>query len=699
MPRSVGGRAGSAPGLAHRAGRRSAVRRRTLVLVAGEPTRPTATPRVAARRGHRRAPGAAGLAGAAWWSRCRRRPRRSTRRSGGRAGSYAVAAVTATVDGTGARADARSTSSSTRSVFRELRPAGAQVVISHEAAHVATDAADQLAAGVARSRGSPTTSRSATSACRCRRRPARSSRQVRREGAPRRAPERRRLRRGAGRTSALPTRRPGWRAGYSSSAVGEEALVAFYRSGRDGADLRRRLLRRAFGCQRARAHRAVADRFVRLGRRDPDRRAGPLPSSPLVGGVAFVVLAVVAGAVGSGAGGAVTPAHAADGVHREPDRTAPRTTLAGRGVGLGLLGGLARGGLLARLHARWWAAGWSPAARPVVGRVVLAVAACALIGRLVTLPFARGAAAAPARRRPDATRPGPGGRVDVVVTEAVGIVSTSIGCWSSGRHRPALAARLAGGRGGVLAALVVLGSFVYPLLVEPLFNRFTPLPDGPLRTEILAAGRQRGRAGRRRPGGRRVSPYDDPQRLRLGLRQHPPGGRLRQPRRRRCRRTRRSRSSPTSWRTPGTTTCSTAALLGAAGALIGSACWRCSAGALRGAGRPPVREPRRGAADAGAARHRHAAGEPGAERRSAGRSRREPTSTRWRRRATLRRSWPCSASSRCGRWPTRRRRRGHSSGSASHPTGLNGSRSPGSSPTAGLAGCQHAVTGRRWASS
>jgi STE24 endopeptidase len=35
------------------------------------------------------------------------------------------------------------------------------------------------------------------------------------------------------------------------------------------------------------------------------------------------------------------------------------------------------------------------------------------------------------------------------------------------------------------AALVVLLSFVFPVLVEPVFNRFTPLPPGPLREELL----------------------------------------------------------------------------------------------------------------------------------------------------------------------------------------------------------------------
>jgi STE24 endopeptidase len=39
--------------------------------------------------------------------------------------------------------------------------------------------------------------------------------------------------------------------------------------------------------------------------------------------------------------------------------------------------------------------------------------------------------------------------------------------------------------GVVLGALVMLGSFVYPVLVEPAFNHFTPLPKGQLRTQIL----------------------------------------------------------------------------------------------------------------------------------------------------------------------------------------------------------------------
>ena len=39
--------------------------------------------------------------------------------------------------------------------------------------------------------------------------------------------------------------------------------------------------------------------------------------------------------------------------------------------------------------------------------------------------------------------------------------------------------------GTILGLLVMVGSFAYPVLVEPLFNQFTPLPHGELRTQIL----------------------------------------------------------------------------------------------------------------------------------------------------------------------------------------------------------------------
>ena len=56
---------------------------------------------------------------------------------------------------------------------------------------------------------------------------------------------------------------------------------------------------------------------------------------------------------------------------------------------------------------------------------------------------------------------------------------------AAGRTWPAVA-------GGLLAVLVLAGSFVYPVVVEPLFNHFTSLPDGELRTRVLALADQEG---------------------------------------------------------------------------------------------------------------------------------------------------------------------------------------------------------------
>src|SRR3712207_9103699 len=39
--------------------------------------------------------------------------------------------------------------------------------------------------------------------------------------------------------------------------------------------------------------------------------------------------------------------------------------------------------------------------------------------------------------------------------------------------------------GAGAAALVVVGSFLWPVLMEPAFNEFEPLADGPLRSDLL----------------------------------------------------------------------------------------------------------------------------------------------------------------------------------------------------------------------
>jgi len=128
--------------------------------------------------------------------------------------------------------------------------------------------------------------------------------------------------------------------------------------------------------------------------------------------------------------------------------------------------------LMERLRGPWWL-------RVVVGGVVVLLA-----GRLLTLPFALWSR----QERLDygLTRQSVGGYLrDLAVGFSVDSLATGVVLLvlvgSARRWRrawPAVA-------GTVLAALVMLGSFVYPVLVEPLFNRFDPLPDGSLRTAIL----------------------------------------------------------------------------------------------------------------------------------------------------------------------------------------------------------------------
>lgn len=128
---------------------------------------------------------------------------------------------------------------------------------------------------------------------------------------------------------------------------------------------------------------------------------------------------------------------------------------------------------------------------PWVVRVVLVVAALELIGRAATLPMA----VAQRRLQLDAglsTSSWPAWSLDLLKSELVDIVVTSIAVLvlvGIARRWPRSWTAIAG---GALAALVVLGSFVYPLLVEPLFNDFTPLEDGSLRTQIFQLADEEG---------------------------------------------------------------------------------------------------------------------------------------------------------------------------------------------------------------
>jgi STE24 endopeptidase len=136
--------------------------------------------------------------------------------------------------------------------------------------------------------------------------------------------------------------------------------------------------------------------------------------------------------------------------------------------------GFTRAGLrlVGRLPGWWWV------------RVLLGVAAFNLVGRLSTLPFSW----VGYRRRVSyglSTQAWPDWLRDVAVSWLVNVVGTSlvvlVVVGTARRWRiwwPAVA-------GAMAAVLVMLGSFVYPLLVEPLFKHFTPLQAGSLRTAVL----------------------------------------------------------------------------------------------------------------------------------------------------------------------------------------------------------------------
>lgn len=117
-------------------------------------------------------------------------------------------------------------------------------------------------------------------------------------------------------------------------------------------------------------------------------------------------------------------------------------------------------------------------------QVGAAVVLVLLLGRLATLPFA----VLTQRRRLEADLSVQSwgswvgdvllnlGLEIVVGTIALVVLFFCIRRWS--RAWPAVA-------GGLLGALVLLGSFVYPVLVQPLFNDFRPLPSGDLRAAVM----------------------------------------------------------------------------------------------------------------------------------------------------------------------------------------------------------------------
>ncbi len=148
------------------------------------------------------------------------------------------------------------------------------------------------------------------------------------------------------------------------------------------------------------------------------------------------------------------------------------------GLGLILLLGLTPLGArlvtaVARPLPAWW--GW---------QVLAGGLAVLLVGRLATLPLSA-AAETVQRRYGLSTRDWPAWALDVAKgfgLSAVVTLAALLGLLGLVRALPRwwfAPASLAG------AALVVVVSFGYPLVVEPVFNRFTSLTEEPLRTSLL----------------------------------------------------------------------------------------------------------------------------------------------------------------------------------------------------------------------
>ncbi len=158
-------------------------------------------------------------------------------------------------------------------------------------------------------------------------------------------------------------------------------------------------------------------------------------------------------------------------------------------MAIGLAGALILG--LTPLGARVVALAGRPFGDHWTARAVLGGLAVVLIVEVLTLPFAAWRHTVVARYG-ISTQTWGAWAVDLVKGWAVGAVLGGLallGFYTVVRLAPRWWWAL--GAAGA-AVLVVLLSFVLPVVVEPVFNRFTPMADGPLRTELLTLARRDG---------------------------------------------------------------------------------------------------------------------------------------------------------------------------------------------------------------
>ncbi len=120
-----------------------------------------------------------------------------------------------------------------------------------------------------------------------------------------------------------------------------------------------------------------------------------------------------------------------------------------------------------------------------IARALLGGLVVVFLASLVTLPFSAWRQVT-LRRYGLSTQGWGGWTVDLLKGAAVSAVLGAVallGFYTITRYAPRW--WWAYGAAGA-ALLVVLLSFIFPVLVEPVFNKFTPMPDSPLRTELMA---------------------------------------------------------------------------------------------------------------------------------------------------------------------------------------------------------------------
>lgn len=107
-----------------------------------------------------------------------------------------------------------------------------------------------------------------------------------------------------------------------------------------------------------------------------------------------------------------------------------------------------------------------------------------LLARIVALPFDAWVQVVLRRYRLSTQGWGPW-LLDLVKASVLGIVLITVGLLAFYALIRALPTAWWAPAAAGAAAVVVAGSFLYPLVIEPVFNKFTPLPAGALRTELL----------------------------------------------------------------------------------------------------------------------------------------------------------------------------------------------------------------------